>query len=227
LFFNTNGALGSSYDYLEADPEEEDEKFMLTVGYGVQDYNLTDMNNHFSNNGGLSAFTEAKAYWEVMFMGVKNRFSSSTSFGVLRNESVNVADSNGVARPYELKGYFIKDMFYYNLFKDANWISVKPGIGFGYSNLSLNFREENLSDNDLASGSIGGFRNIVFVNDAFVIDLGAIVDFNFKWLTVGYHGGYNIDVSDKRWKSGQEHMDETFTTSLGGLYSTLRLGVNF
>lgn len=221
LILSTYNQFGSSYNYL-FDEEEEDERFKLTFGYGNQDFNLDRLNSQFLNQGSISTFSTSKAYWEIMLIGHKDKFSTSTSFGKLIKESVVLGPNS-----YELTGYYVKDIFYYPFFTDNAWIDFSPGLGFGYSNLSLNTTETNSNSQDLNNGFLGEVKNTKYVNDAFVFDIGAIIDINLKWLTFGYHGGYNLDVSNKRWKSNREHLNDSPWTSLSGLYGTVRIGVNF
>ena len=101
-----------------------------------------------------------------------------------------------------------------------------PGVGVGYNKLKMK-SVETTSVPNLSNGFFGETKTSFYTNDAFVFDLGFILDVNIKKLTIGYQSGYILDVSKKHWKSNGKIDQTTPETSFTGTYSTVRVGFNF
>ena len=127
---------------------------------------------------------------------------------------------------YTLSGYYVKDFVYVDLLKNSKWLDLMPGVGVGYNKLKMK-SVETTSVPNLSNGFLGETKTSFYTNDAFVFDLGFILDVNIKKVTIGYQSGIILDVSKKHWKSNGKIDKTTPETSFTGAYSKVRVGFNF
>lgn len=157
-----------------------------------------------------------------------NRIISNMTFGsILKQmlESQNtVLDRN---YDFELRGFFFNNFTGFNLTKNNPALDIMPGLGFGYSQLRLKIVEY---DNDRQlrpdEGFLGHEKLSEYLNPAFNFSLCSELDFNIKSFTAGATGGYQFDLSKKRWIAS-ELLGEGPETSLRGWFAQFHLGFNF
>jgi hypothetical protein len=127
---------------------------------------------------------------------------------------------------YTLSGYYVKDFVYVDLLKNSKWLDLMPGVGVGYNKLKMQ-SVETTSVPNLSNGFLGETKTSFYTNDAFIFDLGFILDVNIKKVTIGYQSGIILDMSKKHWKTNGKIDKTTPETSFTGAYSTVRVGFNF
>ena len=222
VFLNTYTDRGEVYDYLDyLAYEEPTDNFKATIGAVMQNFSFGKLNQVFQDAGTSESFEESQVGLEFMFIGGADGFYSGLSGGWYKTQEVNL-NNNYV---YTLDNFYIKDLFYFNITKNTKWIDLMPGFGFGYGQLKLRTQEK--SNGGVNQGFLGELRNTVYINPAFIIDISGIIDINIGPFTLGYGGGYNIDASNKYWRTDGEIMDDTPKTSLGGLFQSGRVGFTF
>ena len=221
LFVNSFIQYGSSYEYLNDLESEEDIKIKILGGYTQTLLNLNDLSQRFIDDGSRQSFDNFGTSWELTFMAQDERTTIGFMFGSYLKEEQTIDTTD-----YTLSGYYVKDFVYVDLLKNSKWLDLMPGVGVGYNKLKMK-RVETTSVPNLSNGFFGETKTSFYTNDAFVFDLGFILDVNIKKLTIGYQSGYILDVSKKHWKSNGKIDQTTPETSFTGTYSTVRVGFNF
>jgi hypothetical protein len=221
LFVNSFTQYGSSYEYLNDWESESDIRIKILGGYTQTLLNLNDLSQRFINESSSQGFDNLRTSWEFTFMAQDERTSTGFTFGSYLNEKQSVDTTD-----YTLSGYYVKNFVYIDLLKNAKWLDVMPGVGVAYNKLKMK-SEETTSVPNLSNGFFGETKTSFSTNDAFVFDLGFIIDLNIKKLTIGYQSGYILDVSKKHWKSNGKIDETTPETSFTGTYNTVRVGFNF
>ena len=221
LFVNSFTQYGSSYEYLNDLESEEDIKIKILGGYTQTLLNLNDLSQRFIDDGSRQSFDNFGTSWELTFMAQDERTAIGFTFGSYLKEEQTVDTTD-----YTLSGYYVKDFAYVDLLKNSKWLDLMPGVGVGYNKLKMK-SVETTSVPNLSNGFFGETKTSFYTNDAFVFDLGFILDVNIKKLTIGYQSGYILDVSKKHWKSNGKIDKTTPETSFTGAYSKVRVGFNF
>ena len=223
LILNTKKERGTAYSYLNASADNSNsDKMKITLGARLQRFDLRNLNQRFSDEGGLELFSEDKTASEFGFLTTDGKFKNATAIGFWFSEDVQIA-----ANTYSLKGFYATSYYLMEMLKEKSWVDIFPGIGMGYSKLKLNTEESYNGTLLLQDGFLGETKLTQYVNDAFTLDATLMADLNLGWFTLGYHTGYCVDVSNKLWKSNKTHLNLSPEVSLGGFYQTLKLGVNF
>ena len=221
LFVNSFIQHGSSYEYLNDLESEEDIKIKILGGYTQTLLNLNDLSQRFIDDGSRQSFDNFGTSWELTFMAQDERTTIGFTFGSYLKEEQTIDTTD-----YTLSGYYVKDFVYVDLLKNSKWLDLMPGVGVGYNKLKMK-SVETTSVPNLSNVFFGETKTSFYTNDAFVFDLGFILDVNIKKLTIGYKSGYILDVSKKHWKSNGKIDQTTPETSFTGTYSTVRVGINF
>jgi hypothetical protein len=222
FLLNTYKELGSSYDYL-SDYENENGKSsrtFITLGYRLKEFDFANLNSRFFNDAAAKGFATQKSAIEFSVYNDEERIKTATTFGRYMEENTSAGST-----PFKLQGYYLSNLFMVELFKKQKWLDMLPGVGLGYSKLKMNTTVKDTSYT-VKDGQLDEITNIEFVNDAFIVDGAVMTNLNFKRLTLGYTVGYSLDISNKLWKSGKTHLDNSPSTSLGGFFQTFRIGVN-
>lgn len=221
FFLNTFNSQVPSIFSNDTDDDEEGE-VTLTLGYGQWNYNLDALNTAiFSASVGFNEVFSSPSVIDFTVLGDIEGIQSGTSFGVVLPQKL----PGNLPGRTQLNGFYVKEVFYYDLLQKMDFIRLMPGIGAGYARYKITFRETN--GGGVAAGYLGDLKNTVYTNPAFTLDAGGILDFNVGPVTVGYQYGYNFDVSDSEWRTNNEISANSPATDLTGWYSTIRLGVNF
>ncbi|MBT8326387.1 MAG: hypothetical protein KJP21_01605, partial [Bacteroidia bacterium] len=222
IFLNTYTDRGEVYEYLDyLNYDDPTERFKLTGGVIFQNFAVDELNQTFKDAGNSESFEESQIGIEFMMIGGADGVYSGLSGGWYKTQEINLTNTS----KYTLDNFYIKDVLYFDVTKNTNWIDLMPGFGFGYAQMKLRTQEN--STGGVNQGFLGELKNTVYVNPAFIIDASGIVDINIGPVTIGYSAGYNFDVSDKRWRTDNELVEDTPETSLGGFYQTGRVGFNF
>jgi len=221
LFVNSFIQHGSSYEYLNDLESEEDIKIKILGGYTQTLLNLNDLSQRFIDDGSRQSFDNFGTSWELTFMAQDERTTIGFTFGSYLKEEQTIDTTD-----YTLSGYYVKDFVYVDLLKNSKWLDLIPGVGVGYNKLKMK-SVETTSVPNLSNVFFCETKTSFYTNDAFVFDLGFILDVNIKKLTIGYQSGYILDVSKKHWKSNGKIDQTTPETSFTGTYSTVRVGINF
>ena len=221
FFLNTysrKGDFDGIFDSGDSDKDGQNLKFI--IAYNAQDVELAELNASLSQSSG--EFNNTLQAIEIMFLGGAKGLLSGSSYGFYLPQEVIL--SNGLQ--YNLRGFYIKDLFYYNVTKKVPWVDLMPGFTAGYSRLKLT-AYESANGQGTNDGFLGEIKNTVYTNPAFVMDAGVIADFNIKRLSLGYMLAYNFDFSKPEWKSQGVLSNNSPSTKFNGLITSFRIGVNF
>jgi hypothetical protein len=221
LFVNSFTQYGYSYEYLNDLESEDDVRIKILGGYTRTLLNLKDLSQRFINDGSSQGFDNLRTSWELTLMGQDERTAIGFTFGSYLNEEQSVGTTD-----YTLSGYYVKNFVFIDLLKNSKWLDLMPGVGVGYNKLKMK-SVETTSVPNLSNGFLGETKTSFSTNDAFVFDLGFIIDINIKKLTIGYQPGYILDMSKKHWKTNGKVDDTTPETSFTGTYNTFKVGFNF
>jgi hypothetical protein len=222
IFLNTNTKKGEVYDYLNdyIATSSSDESFKILAGYSKHMIDFSSLSNRVTawegNQVEPMEFDNELYAFDISMLGENNGFTTGFNIGWFRKKQKEAEDGT----TYELSGFYIKDVSYYNITKGASWLDLMPGIAFGYQNLKLRYPESE-------GNQLGDNKYTVYTNPAFVIDLSGIIDFNFSRFTLGILAGYNLDVSKKEWLTDGELVTDSPKTSFTGRYQSVRVGLNF
>ncbi|GEM_PF-879961 len=221
LFVNSFTQYGSSYDYLNDWESEKDVRIKVLGGYTQTLMDLNKLSDRYIKDGSRQGFNNLRTSWELTFMAQDERTATGFTFGSYLSEEQSIDTTD-----FKLSGYYVKNFVYLDVFKNSKWLDIMPGIGVAYNKLKMKSIETTSAPN-LSNGFLGKTKTSFSTNDAFVFDLGFIIDLNIKKLTIGYQSGYILDVSNKNWKSNGKIDDTTPETSFTGEYNTFRVGFNF
>jgi hypothetical protein len=231
LLFNTYEERGESYDYLNdyAEASEgDDADIYIEGGVGVNTIDLKELNTLFDLKNASNSFDGALNYWDLSFGIRTNSVYSTYQGGMYRVQNREVKNtSTGAVLDYKLSGHFWKTLVGFNIFNKVKWINLIPMIGGAYQNVSLELEETAGTVVDLENGFLGELKNTKYVNDAFVLEGACIARLNLGPVSVGAQIGYQWDISNKSWKSGDSHLNNGPSTSFNGLYQSYRIGFNF
>jgi len=223
----------SEYPYVDPDEPGEDEieprnKIMLSAG--TLNIDLSDLNKAMSNfsnpfedqlfmigaeivtTNGDRAFIQSNL--TIMgFLGQERKFSNA----------LNMRDYTA-----RLAGFFMNNFTAFNLTHKQPKFDFMPGFGLGYSRLKLNILEtaQNLDIPMNNEGFIGESKHSEYTNPAITFSLNLEMDVNIKSFTFGATGGYQFDLSKKRWLA-EELMSSGPETSLQGWFAQFHLGFSF
>jgi len=127
----------------------------------------------------------------------------------------------------KLSGIFLNNFTAFNLTNKIDAIDIMPGIGLGISRLKLKVDETSGGPIRFRHGFIGDRKTSEYANPALTFTLGGEVDLNLGPLTIGGTGGYQYDLSKKRWLTDKILLDNGPETSLRGWYAQFHIGFNF
>jgi len=211
------------------DPKTESRnKIMLSAG--TMNIDLEDLNNALSNF--TNPFEDQLFMFgaEIVTTGGDPVFikSNLSVLGILAQErefsnTVNMRDYKA-----RLSGFFMNNFTAFNLTNKQPAFDFMPGFGIGYSRLKLNVLETD-QDPDIPMGDegfIGESKYSEYTNPAITFTLNLEMDVNIKSFTFGATGGYQFDLSKKRWIA-EELMDMGPETSIQGWFAQFHLGFNF
>lgn len=225
LIFNTNNQRGSSYDYLNIggdDDEENDTKVSFQVGVGEQSIDIDDFAQQFINQGHTDLISSPFQFYEFAIAASENGWVNTTVFSLLRPQSVFAGTTE-----WTIDGYAIKSHTGYDVFKGTEWLDLVPTWGFGYQQLSALAVEFPDSTGTLANGFIGEEKHTLHTNPAFIFDFNGVFGLHLGKFHLGARAGYILDVSKKRWRTGEQLLRTGAETSLSGFYQSVFIGVQF
>jgi len=197
---------------------------------GTMNIDLEDLNNALSNF--TNPFEDQLFMFgaEIVTTGGDPVFIKSklSVLGILAQErefsnTVNMRDYKA-----RLSGFFMNNFTAFNLTNKQPAFDFMPGFGIGYSRLKLNVLETD-QDPDIPMGDegfIGESKYSEYTNPAITFTLNLEMDVNIKSFTFGATGGYQFDLSKKRWIA-EELMDMGPETSIQGWFAQFHLGFNF
>lgn len=230
LFLNTNTKKGEVYESI-MELYEDDFDFGVSAKViaelNLETINLGNLNNALMDAGFGDQFqTPLVSYGVNVLFGVKDDggipFYAGYDLGLFRGGDVMGTDIS-----YELRGFYIKDIFYWNLIPKTKFIDIMPGFAIGYEQLKLIAEETSNTSNDLQNGYLGSVKSTSYVNPAITADVLLAADINLGFLTVGYKMAYGFDLSKTEWRTNGRIINDSPATSLSGLSQTLRFGFFF
>jgi len=153
--------------------------------------------------------------------------SNTTVTWILPQE--RVYDNLSIHRQIETKlgGIFLNNFTAFNITEKVKALDIMPGIGIGFSRLKLKVKETSAGPILFRQGFIGENKTSEYVNPAITFTLGGQIDLNLGKFTIGGTGGYQYDLSKKRWLSDKILMPNGPETSLRGWYANFHMGINF
>lgn len=232
IFLNTNNKKGEVYeDIFVYDDYDFDwgPKFKILGAYGTRSYGLSDLNDALSLANIKNFFTPVNAWQVSMYTGASEgdgaKFYSSSTFGSIlaqTNESFDDPDLN-----VELKGFYVKSMFFYNLTSGVKFLDILPGVGYGFERLKLTFEQGGVAEPDLTDGYLGTTKYTTYYNPAFTLDGAIAIDLNISRLTVGVVYGVTLDLSNEHWRANNTILTDSPITSLTNMSTMVHAGFNF
>ncbi|MCB9244866.1 MAG: erythromycin esterase family protein [Flavobacteriales bacterium] len=217
----------SEEDTNSIEPEREPRNKFLAYA-GALNLDLGKLNNYLNL---ATAFKDQLTMIGVEIVTTNERYDiiqSNLSIGSILKQQRNI-DNALLDRSYkyELGGFFFNNFTAFNLTPGSTLLDLMPGFGFGFSQLRLRIVEhDNSRDLKPEEGFLGYEKVSEYVNPAFNFSLSGEIDLNLKNFTFGTTGGYQFDLSKKRWIAN-ELLREGPETSLQGWFAQFHLGFNF
>ncbi len=193
----------------------------------MEHINLGNLNTALTDAGFADQFSRPITSYGISLMfgskdGGKIPFYAGYDMGLFRGGEVVGSNIS-----YELRGFYIKDIFYWNLTAATKFIDIMPGFALGYEQLKLVAEEMSPLANDLQNGYLGSIKSTNYVNPAITADLMLTTDINLGFVTLGYLVGYGFDLSKTEWRTNGSLINGSPATSLSGLSQSFRLGFFF
>lgn len=167
--------------------------FVYTAG---ENFKFSD--EVFTQGGGINVFEDGTLYIHLDYLAYKK-----SSLGLFADSLT--ANFSGYQLSYVMGGDLTKTSLF----------NVIPYGGVSFARTKINIIDNSLSQDLFYTG-----KEKYVSNNAFLFDVGADVNFNFKFINFGARGGYQLDVSDKNWK----HANENYSTTFTGWYFQLYAG---
>lgn len=225
IFFNTNNDRGSSYEYLNngsgAD-DEDDTKVTFQVSVGEQNIDISGFVQQFVNQGNTNGFSSPFQFYEFALAASENGWVNTTVFSILRPQTAFAGNTE-----WTIDGFAMKSLTGYDIFKGKEWIDIVPTAGFGFQQLNALAIEFPDSASTLANGYIGEEKHTLHTNPAFILDFNGLIGFHLGKFNLGARAGYILDVSKKRWRTGEHLLQTGAETSLSGFYQSVFVGLRF
>lgn len=227
IFLNRyeKGAAESVYDIYD-DYGNSDVGLKITFGYS--DWNL-DLNSLLFALPLLSVESDFPETLENFEMNISTKvdrlLTTGTTIGWSMPRSFSFESNDEIS--FKVNHFFIKNFFYFDLTPSSPIYDLMPGFGLGYARLRMRGTEHKNGNQDLSNGWLGELRNYTYTNPAFMGDVRFAIEINFRKINIGYVTGYNLDFSNKTWKSENTLLDFGPSTSYKGSFSTFYVGLNF
>ncbi len=183
--------------------------------YGIQLMDYNALNAQYLSLD-LQPLDERQVFYGGHFGGTLNESASmGINFFLLEKNTQQIGDSMQVV----FGGYGIKTSIGGDL-APMEFLEVVPYFGYGFSRLKLT---QTTIRND--GGNAGFFQTrqeeIINRNPAVILDVGIANRINIKFISIGIRGGYQIDVSNKRWRYDGHRISGGPKTSLSGMYGII------
>jgi hypothetical protein len=227
LFNHFNPSENYTYGRDDEDDEEPDEPadlaqnggFFAATG-GLYQFDLSDLNRYFSALGKHS-FNNEMYFAGFSFGSLKKKVSSNLIFNFMIPQKLAPNDST----QFRLLGFTLHSESGYNLTsKSKHWI-VCPSWGLGFTNLSLEV-VQTAKDPSIQNGFLGEEKFSTYFNPAFTTNGSLMLGARFKKLIASAWGGYQLDLSNKKWFA-ETRMRQGPETSVRGWYAGVHLGFTF
>jgi hypothetical protein len=220
IFLNTYASQAPNF-FSSNDDDDDDVGFTGTVGFGQWNYNLEALNTAILSASATNATFVNPSVIDFMLLGSIDGIQSGLSFGFMLPQKLD----NNHPGPTQLNGFYLKEVFYYDILNKVDFVSIMPGFGAGYARYKYTITETNVGGG--GDGFLGDLKNTVYTNPAFTLDAGGIVDFKFGPFILGLQYAYNWDLSKPEWLSQNELSNNSPETKLTGWFSMFRVGVKF
>ncbi len=226
LFFNH---FEPSQNYLQGRDDDDDEteavgnsdELMSMFGTGgVYNFNLNNLNNYFKTIGN-QAFNNQFFYAGFGLASFNKKSTSSLSFNYMLKQNIEPNDS----LRFKLRGFALHSEYGFNLARKTKHLLLCPSWGIGMSVLTLEV-SENTNNPDISKGYLGEDKFSTYYNPAFTTDFSMLIGTHFKHFIGSLWGGYQFDLSNKRWFA-EERMRKGPETSTTGWFAGLQLGFTF
>ncbi len=185
--------------------------------YGYLWFNPWELNDHIATKG-LPSFPDHIAYSGGGFTLSENRFQTILlHLGYyfptkVQNDSISAS----------LQGFQIKFVGGPELLR-KNWLQFSPYAGIGISNFSLTIKNIDTT----ATGFFGEPNRITYTNPGFLLEAGLDLRFNFRFFSIGARGGYQFDLSQQQWRSGNAYVAPDVRTGHSGAYAAVNVSLFF
>lgn len=192
----------------------------FTATGGLYHFDLSDLNTYFSSLGGKD-FRSDLYFAGFSFGSIKKKMTSSFVFNFLIPQKLNPNDSMN----FKLFGFALHSETGFNLTsKSKHWV-VSPSWGLGVTNLSLEVVETSANPS-IQNGFLGEEKFSTYFNPAFTTNASLLLGAKFKRLFTAAWGGYQLDLSNKKWYA-ETRMRKGPETGFRGWYAGFQLGFNF
>lgn len=206
---------------------EENEDFYYLYNFEFHPYSIKPVSLKKFNES-LASLTGGAFSFDGMLVSVGGAFTyiyneldyATLSVDIYTTQQYNFNDSVSMS----LGGEMIRlcggaELTYGSLFN----FSVYGGLA--YSTLRFDYREE--FPNSPSSSLFNQYDVQVaqYRNPALMLDAGLDLRLNWKLITLGVNGGYQLDVTDKQWKTNGSIDPFSPRTSLSGWYLNMAAGL--
>lgn len=190
--------------------------------YGMKQVSLKRFND------AIQTLTNANFSFENIFLTTGGAFSyvndeldfAFASFDVFKKQEYEMNDSTRIS----MSGSTIRAGGGIE-FGPGSFFNISVFAGLGYSQLVFDLTEDSPSN---PSGSIFGSYSssvIEYRNPAILVDFGTDIRLNWKFITLGFNGGYQYDPTERKWRLDGKIDPVSPATTLSGLYFNLTTGL--
>jgi len=222
----TESVTKEKADALELfEPYSGDFYYLFNFDYhpiGLKQLSLKNFNKEIQNLSGNN-FS-----FENIFLTTGGAFSyvndeldfAFVSFDILRKQEYSLNDTTRMSMNGSISGLGGGIEF-----GPGSFFNISVFGGLAYSQLVFEFTKDYPSQP--ASGLFGTYLSNVteYRNPALLVDFGTDIRLNWKFITLGINGGFQFDISDRKWRINGEIDPASPLTSQSGYYVNLTAGL--
>lgn len=196
------------------DPNNK-ERMMFLGTAGAKGMNIANLNNRLKTDFNPS----------VQFYGFEFNFSKNRSYSLINRfvwfstETRNINDSTSIA----LSGFSINFLYGGDLIK-SNTVDFILSAGYGYERWEMQ-TIESLTD-ESRKDVFGSDRTTTYVNPGMFLNAMADLRIHKGGFTFGVYGGYQLDLSNQKWRTAGKINSDTPKFSLSSYTIGANIGFN-
>ena len=204
-------------DYAASDAFEYNPTGHFNGEFGYLLFDFASLDKQFDFTTGEN-FKEQLPFFGVGLAITTNNYYYSYNYSGIPESKTKVNDTT----MFKMSGYRISVTAGGDLIKSP-YVDIAPGMGVGISELKLTFENDNPVPED-------GFEwaNInKYTNPGFVLDFLLLAGLNLGSVGIGAKGGYQWDISNKKWRANTKIIDTSPETPLSAFYASGFISVIF
>ncbi len=212
---NSAGEIEETMDISSLFDPNNKERIMFLATAGAKGMNISNINNRLKTD-----FNHSVQFYGFEFNFSKNRnYSLINRFTWFSTGTQKISDSASVA----LSGFNINFMYGGDLIK-SNSIDFILSGGYGYEHWEMQATETHADES--RKDVFGSNRTTTYTNPGMYLNAAADLRIHKGRFTFGIYGGYQLDLSNQKWRTAGKINGDTPKFSLSSYTIGANLGFN-